>query len=397
MITFLYKVNPKQKRRDGTMNVKIIVTYKRQRKMLPTSIYCTQSDITRGGKLKNQAYIDSVERTIREYKHKVASMGLEYQDYTLDQIVERLHGGENMDFFAFADTFIKKFKVQRTRGGYMTAINLVEKFIGRRTLDFKEITKSFFARFEEFLSSRHGGFTSGDSVVMAKLRTIYRNAQMEYNDEGNERISSYPLMAYKPPRVASERKRALPIETIRQIKDLEIDDFKLAMFRDLFIMSFCLMGMNAIDFYNADFTSESRICYERTKTRNRRTDDAYIEVDIDPRIRHLTKKYQGKRKQFYFSERYGLDQFRWLLRRYMKKLGEMVGVDNLTFYSARHSFATIAYNDCGVDKYVVHAALNHVSREMRITDVYIRRTFEKENEANRKVIDLLFQEDGERR
>ena len=112
MITFLYKVNPKQKRRDGTMNVKIIVTYKRQRKMLPTSIYCTQSDITRGGKLKNQAYIDSVERTIREYKRKVASMGLEYQDYTLDQIVERLHGTDNLDFFVYAESIIKKIKVQ---------------------------------------------------------------------------------------------------------------------------------------------------------------------------------------------------------------------------------------------------------------------------------------------
>lgn len=395
MITFLYKVNPKQKRRDGTMNVKIIVTYKRQRKMLPTSIYCTQLDITRGGKLKNQAYIDSVERTIREYKRKVASMGLEYQDYTLDQIVERLHGTDNLDFFVYAESIIKKIKVQRTRGGYVTAINLVEKFVGRHTLNFKEITKNFFVKFEEFLSSRHGGFTSGDGIVMGKLRTIYRNAQMEYNDECNERISSYPLIAYRPPRMASERKRALPIETMRQIMKLSIDDYKLAMFRDLFIMSFCLMGMNAIDFYNADFTSEDRICYERTKTRNHRADDAYIEVDIDPRIRHLTKKYQGRRKQFFFSERYGLNQFRCLLRRYMKRLGEMVGVNNLTFYSARHSFATIAYNDCGVDKYIVHTALNHVSREMRITDVYIRRTFEKENEANRKVIDLLFQEDGE--
>ena len=75
----------------------------------------------------------------------------------------------------------------------------------------------------------------------------------------------------------------------------------------------------------------------------------------------------------------------------IKSLGKLVGEEKLTFYAARHSFATIAYNDCGIEKYVVHSMLNHVPQEMKITDVYIRKTFDKENEANKKVLDLLFQ------
>ena len=58
---------------------------------------------------------------------------------------------------------------------------------------------------------------------------------------------------------------------------------------------------------------------------------------------------------------------------------------NIT-YAARHSWATIALNKVGVDKYIVHAALNHVDEAMKVTDIYIERDFANENRANAKVV-----------
>lgn len=397
MITFHYKINPKQKRKDGTMNVKIIVTYKRQRKMLPTSIYCTQEDITRSGKLKNQKYIDSVTNIIKEYQRRASGLGLEFCDMPLDAIVEKLSEKSTLDFFDFADKCVEKIKAPRTKMNYTTSVNHVEKFVGCRKLDFRTMTKDFFIRFEGYLEERHGRLTSGDALVLTRVRTIYRQAQKAFNDEDNERISSYPLIAYSIPRVNAERKRALPIEVIRKIKDYPFKKPKRRLCRDLFILSFTLMGMNAIDIYNADYTSDDKICYKRAKTRHARVDGAYMEVGIDPRIKDLVERYRGHKKMFYFAERMSLEQFRRMIIRHVPNLGEEVGIEGLTFYAARHSFATIAYNDCAVDKYIVHSALNHVPKEMKITDIYIKRTFNKENEANKKVIDLLFQEDGKGR
>lgn len=393
MVTFQYKVNPKQKRRDGTMNVKIIVTYKRKRKMLPTSIYCTSKDITRGGKLKNQSYIDSVERTISKYRKKVAGMGLELGDFTLEYVVKKLLESDSHDFFSFTEDFVGDSRAS-TMLGYKNAANAVERFIGCRSLSFKEMTRDFFVRFENWLSERHGGITSGDILYINKVRAIYRKAQVQFNDENNEVISSYPLIAYKVPKLPLIEKRALPIETIRKIMGLDIANHSTLVCRDLFILSFCLMGMNAADIFSAGYTSETKICYNRAKTRGRRSDGAYMEVWIDPRVQPLVKRYRGKNKMFLFTEKFSKQRLRNILEVHIRKVGNMVGVEKLTFYAARHSFATIAYNDCGIDKYIVHSMLNHVPQEMKITDVYIKRTFEKENEANKKVLDLLFQQGG---
>ena len=60
------------------------------------------------------------------------------------------------------------------------------------------------------------------------------------------------------------------------------------------------------------------------------------------------------------------------------------------FYISRHSWATIALNKVGIDKYTVHAALNHVDETMRVTDIYIERDFANENRANAKVVKYVF-------
>ena len=62
------------------------------------------------------------------------------------------------------------------------------------------------------------------------------------------------------------------------------------------------------------------------------------------------------------------------------------------FYISRHSWATIAVNKAGIDKYTVHAALNHRDETMRITDIYIERDFKIENDANTRVVKYVFEE-----
>ena len=61
---------------------------------------------------------------------------------------------------------------------------------------------------------------------------------------------------------------------------------------------------------------------------------------------------------------------------------------NIT-YTARHTWATIASNEAGVDKYTVHTALNHVDENMRVTDIYIAKSWDSIDAANRKVLDYV--------
>ena len=59
------------------------------------------------------------------------------------------------------------------------------------------------------------------------------------------------------------------------------------------------------------------------------------------------------------------------------------------FHCARHTWATIASNEAGVDKYTVHTALNHVDENMRVTDIYIAKSWDSIDAANRKVLDYV--------
>jgi integrase len=67
----------------------------------------------------------------------------------------------------------------------------------------------------------------------------------------------------------------------------------------------------------------------------------------------------------------------------------------LSYYYARHSWATIARNDCEIDMQTINEALNHASdANMKITDVYVKKDFTRIWEANRKVLDYVFGSDN---
>jgi integrase len=149
------------------------------------------------------------------------------------------------------------------------------------------------------------------------------------------------------------------------------------------------MGINSADLYNATEMKGNTIVYNRTKTKARRLDSAKMIVDIPKIVQPLIDKYKdstGKRLfnfyQYYVDEK----GFNKAINYGLKEIGALLEIEDLEYYAARHSWATIALNKVGIDKYTVHAALNHVDEAMKVTDIYIERDFVNENRANAKVV-----------
>ena len=151
--------------------------------------------------------------------------------------------------------------------------------------------------------------------------------------------------------------------------------------------------MNSADIYNAEEREGNTIVYYRTKTRNRRADNALMKVKIPKMLMPLVEKYKDKtgKRVFNFYQTYvdiaGLNRS---INIGLKEIGAKLKIDALQYYAARHSWATIAVNKVGIDKYTVHAALNHLDESMKVTDIYIERDFAIENKANAKVIEYVF-------
>ena len=121
------------------------------------------------------------------------------------------------------------------------------------------------------------------------------------------------------------------------------------------------MGMNSVDLFSATNYKNGFIKYNRTKTKDRRNDEAYIEVKVHPFIKPLMKKYAGAKTVFNFCSRYNdYEGFNKNLNIGLKTVGKAVGISDLEFYQARHTFATLSRNLMKFSKGDVDEALNHV-------------------------------------
>lgn len=413
MATFKAEVYAHQKKADGTYNIKIRVTHKQRKKYLATPWYVGKEDLTRSLKLKNQRYIDMVDDVIKRYRTICNNVGEGLDNMSVEQIVELITAKKEeehftLDIVAYTRAYIQKlFDIGRTGNAkaYQVAINSMVKFVGRESVDISEITVKFLNDWIRWIDEqparkncKKGG--RAQSLYLAEVRAMYNRAKREFNDEeaGVIRIPFSPFAKVDIPKAPITRKRALTVEQMRELAKvpyttiLQTGCNRYNLAKDVFLLSFLLIGMNAVDLYNATDYENGRITYQRTKTRYRRADGAEISIRIEPEAQALFDKYKdptGKRVFKFYKMYSSMNGFSVALNKGLKKIGNLLGIDDLEFYAARHTWATIATNDAEVDKYTVHTALNHVDENMRVTDIYIRKSWDNIDRANRKVQDLM--------
>lgn len=413
MATFKAEVYAHQKKADGTYNIKIRVTHKQRKKYLATPWYVGKEDLTRSLKLKNQRYIDMVDDVIKRYRTICNNVGEGLDNMSVEQIVELITAKKEeehftLDIVAYTRAYIQKlFDIGRTGNAkaYQVAINSMVKFVGRESVDISEITVKFLNDWIRWIGKqparkncKKGG--RAQSLYLAEVRAMYNRAKKEFNDEeaGVIRLPFSPFAKVDIPKAPITRKRALTVEQMRELAKVPYTSIlqtgcnRYNLAKDVFLLSFLLIGMNAVDLYNATDYENGRITYQRTKTRYRRADGAEISIRIEPEAQALFDKYKdptGKRVFIFYKLYSSMNGFSVALNKGLKKIGNLLGIDDLEFYAARHTWATIATNDAEVDKYTVHTALNHVDENMRVTDIYIRKSWDNIDRANRKVQDLM--------
>jgi len=408
MATFKALVLSHQKRKDGTYNVKIRVTHNRRHKYLPTPLYAGKDDLTKSLKIKNYLILDATEAIIKDYRTKCSAMGVAVAQYDVDQLCAILNEPDErewkVNFFEYAEKFIAKNKAQKTQKGYKGALVWLEKYAGKDIL-LSDINKRFLQGLLDFIEENKTQYkrsVTGETIapaVFGKLGAIYRAARKEFNDEELE-IMRLPFDPFakieikKPPQAEKRAINAEKIKSIALIKDSDRKNSALGIARDLFLLSFGLLGANLVDMYNwkSEQYKDGRITYKRQKTRGSRADGALISIKVEPEIEPLMKKYADPKGEFIFCFARitpSIDGLHTKIGRAIKYIGEQIGEPNLTFYAARHSWATIALNDAGVDKYTVHEGLNHAGGAMAITDVYIKKDWTRLDKANRAVLDFV--------
>ena len=293
-----------------------------------------------------------------------------------------------MNFFDYADKWLAHSDIKGKKN-YVCMLNDLARYNnGSRTLPFAYIDFSFLSGYSMSLKDR----PRAQSLYLGELRHIYKQACLEYNTETEIVLPPMLFDRFKVPKQRMVGQRALDVDTIRKFFAYEPKTSRQTLAQDACMLSVCLMGTNSVDLYNATYYKDGIFAYERTKTKDRRNDRAYIEIAVHERIKPLFVKYKGKGKHvFDFSERYGKhEDFNRAINIGLKEIASELGIDKLQFYQFRHSVATIARNDLHYAKSDIDEMLNHVG-DNRIADIYIKKDFSVINEINRKVINYIFQ------
>lgn len=382
MATITYELGkPKQ---DKTRKVSIILSHKGQRKRIPTNITLTEADLSRSGKIKSRNIQKVIENKINLLKDRLYSLEADItsSDVGTEWIYSHIANSRAaMDFFEYAKHWIEK-STNRGKGNYAVMLNSLRRFYQKDKLSFSSIDYKFLNDYKEYLT----GHPRAQSLYLGCIRHLFNEAIKEYNTDCNKAIANNPFSSFSIPKdVPKTKDRVISADNLIKVFHFN-GTGRVGMARDCYILSFCLIGMNSVDLYECTSYKNGTLSYNRAKTRDRRMDNAHIEIEVPDIVKPLFVKYQGTSRVFNFCQKYSnAKNFNKHINKGLHILADTLGIPHFDFYSARHTWASIARNKLGIDKYTIHEALNHVS-DLDITDIYIQRDYTNINIANAKVI-----------
>jgi hypothetical protein len=429
MATFKYKVLEHHRKADGTTNIKIQIIHNRKTVWNNTPHFVTDKQLTKKLEIKDRKIIDIVNDLIKAYYHQASLLGSAMNNYTARELADYLerkvsvNGDDNIDFISFGKNYVQKL-INNGQASYAAkftrAINHLIDFFGKEKIPVADITSKNLHLLEEYLKSphqftranqfgtpvtyTHNGLKNGVIDIMSCIRKLFNAAKIEFNDEdrGDIRIANNPFSRYVVGKPKEETdKRNLKIEDIIKIRDYDgiTPGSRMELGRDVFMLSFYLIAMNTVDLFNSTVFKNGRIEYNRTKTTGRRKDNAFISIKVEPEAQELIDKYRdpkGKRV-FKFYEMYSTSKvFNAMLNVGLRELSEKLKLDvPITSYWTRHSWPTIAVNQCRISLDDIAFAMNHINPRHRTTSIYIEKSWDIIDEANRKVLDQLLAREKE--
>ena len=397
MITFKAIIIPGNRRKDGTYPVNIRVTFKGKTRRLATTLVCTSNDLTRTLKIKNATILnksDALIATMRDAVKDLSPFDLETQD--VDWVVRHIKDSLtqedfHLDFFEWSDRYILT-KAETTRRAYSCALNTLERFLGRRSLDINDISRSLLLEFMEMVDNEASKIPrAASSRHLAKLEHLFNAAKEKYNDEDSGRIliPRSPFSKITKVYPVSNGQSNLGQELMQRIISSQVDNDVMRTALDMFIVSFGLMGANMADLYYAKPVQEEWV-YNRQKTSSRRADRAEMRVAIPEQLKPYLERLKGKGgwwlnrlHEFASSKDFATAR----VNRCLKKWCEDNEVEVFTFYAARHTWASLARKE-GVDKSTIDDALGHKG-SFQVADIYAEKAWGLIREANRKVLELF--------
>lgn len=277
------------------------------------------------------------ENIIRQYESRSIN-------YNTDDIINTFQKtSQEHTLFNFMQNVITRLQMMGKERTAETYHSTLKSFMGYRKeqdIPLADIDSEQMQMYEAYLHNR-GVSRNSISFYMRILRAVYNRAI-----EKELTINRKP---FKHVYTGNEKtlKRAIPLKTIKQIKNLDFTLHPTLEFvRDMFLFSFYTRGMSFIDmaYLKKKDLANGILSYRRRKTGQQ------LFIRWEKCMQEIVDKHKTDNDNPYLlsilKHPYDRTEYKNILyrtNRYLKKVGELAGVPiPLTLYVARHSWASAA-------------------------------------------------------
>ena len=264
---------------------------------------------------------------------------------------------------------LKRTGKHRLAETYTSSVNSFLRFRGEQgDIRLDEIDEDLIKEYEYYLLEECKLCRNTSSFYNRNLRAIYNRAVKK-----KLTIDRHPF-AEVYTGVDKTAKRAIPIQTVKDIKDLDLSkDAEMAFARDLYLMSFDLRGISFVDLAMLE-TGQLRngyLTYSRQKTHQK------LEIKWEKQMQEIVDRHhvEGSRYLLPILSEEGGDLRRQYLNAIhrvnvqLKKIGKLVNCPiPLTTYTARHCWASAAHR-LNIPTPSISQALGHDSE--KTTRIYL--------------------------
>ena len=253
---------------------------------------------------------------------------------------------------------------------------------------FSTIDEQWLEDFERHFKNQ-GMSVNGIAQQLRNIRAVFNFCRKrKYTQE-------YPFLTY---RIKEEMvvPNSLTVDQLRTLRDYPCEAWQ-EIYRDLFMLSFYLGGVNAGDLLLCRCLKNGRFVEKRQKT------GELIDVPVCEEALQIVEKYKGKNYLLCVMDGYkDYHDFTSRWDRALKKIGtteivpDKVGrrrkivyhplFPSITTYTARYTFASIAANDLEIPTETIGKCLAHAWSKNTVTARYISDDRRKVDQAFYKVI-----------
>lgn len=301
------------------------------------------------------------------------------------------HRHSEADFLAFMEMQISEknlYQKCKTALNYGSAYRSFVSFLRNKermsTLKFSQVTSELIRRYEFYLIEERKIRRNSSSFYIRILRAVFHKGLVYYDlNLPNPFRSVYAG-------VDITVKRAVDVNAITKLIKYQSENEQLNFTKDAFLFCFLARGMAFIDFVKLQKSDcqNGRIIYRRSKTRR------LLSIKMNTMMVEIINRYADPKSEYLFpvlkTPTFSQLAYEKALQHYnyhLRKLAEEIGVDSLTSYVARHSWATQA-SRLHIPTRVISESMGHSNE--RVTAIYLASLDNHEIDmANKKVLDKI--------